>query len=674
MGSKWLLLSLLAMRVVSYQLRDSVVFEKISEVGISKNKWLVSLVLDLSVYDKLFLDSLSYINNAYKTTRVALARSFIVTTKSKKGYNNLEYLARFNSLQGQIRHFNKTRKRFEDVYFDYRSLGKRQRRSLIPAVGSLASFLFGVSDEDDLNEVRRAIKKLNQNDQHISHVVEKSLTIINDNRKEVKLNRDRIQALNDGIDNVLSSLGETLVLVNSTALALEEIHKFLGLYTQLEEVVDSTNELLLEVVEYLSDLRMQIDTIVSGTLTPSVVKPNKFRSILNRIRKSLNSNLRLPADPNFELWVFYKLVKCSAVFEMDRILIILEIPLIAHSDEMEIYKVYSLPVPNQNIHAFALSNGLKGNEIPSEKKKYLVAEYKVESSVMAIDQARERYSLMSSEEATQCLARSGEFCQFASPIYPVNIPRHCVIALFMRITNHISELCTILVRPNALLPIAKHISNGKWVVSTLVPMRMQITCDRKSGVSRVNIKLINPPLDVVELEQSCTATSNSAFKLPGYYEYKSFGNVNEEISISFENKTFEIWEPLNQAFPKINSSWNLKPLGNIDEIDMSSLIDEIKKVNGVDVEPENVFLKYLIYVLIIVAVVLCSVLMFWMIRRREVCSHFQFRPGSDRAIEKSPQFELSSQTDHPTDDELQPVPRSSTHVRFTLPTIEEEEY
>ena len=56
-----------------------------------------------------------------------------------------------------------------------------------------------------------------------------------------------------------------------------------------------------------------------------------------------NPRLRLPEDPNINIWNYYTTMKITPVVMDDFLLIILTIPLIDQSLEMDLYKVYNLP-------------------------------------------------------------------------------------------------------------------------------------------------------------------------------------------------------------------------------------------------------------------------------------------------------------------------------------------
>ena len=48
-------------------------------------------------------------------------------------------------------------------YADYKSLGSKAKRSILPIVGKIMSFMFGTVPESQLEDVRHAINELSKN-------------------------------------------------------------------------------------------------------------------------------------------------------------------------------------------------------------------------------------------------------------------------------------------------------------------------------------------------------------------------------------------------------------------------------------------------------------------------------------------------------------------------------
>ena len=89
----------------------------------------------------------------------------------------------------------KKREHLLSRYDDYRSMAYRSRRSMLPIVGSALSYLFGVTSEDDLRVISRALGRLTNTQGQLLHVMEDSISMINVTRRAVSDNRHKINEL-----------------------------------------------------------------------------------------------------------------------------------------------------------------------------------------------------------------------------------------------------------------------------------------------------------------------------------------------------------------------------------------------------------------------------------------------------------------------------------------------
>ena len=66
-----------------------------------------------------------------------------------------------------------------------------------------------------------------------------------------------------------------------------------------------------------------------------------------------NAGLRLSEDPKTNIWAYYGNVKLTFIVLQDYLMLILTVPLIDQSLQMNLYKVYNLPMlhPKLNVHA-----------------------------------------------------------------------------------------------------------------------------------------------------------------------------------------------------------------------------------------------------------------------------------------------------------------------------------
>ena len=86
--------------------------------------------------------------------------------------------------------------------------------------------------------------------------------------------------------------------------------------------------------------------VLSGRqVNPLIIPPDSLRKVLTKVKDDMKRNprLRLPEDPNTNIWNYYTIMKITPVVVNNFLLIILTIPLTEQSLEMDLYKVYNLP-------------------------------------------------------------------------------------------------------------------------------------------------------------------------------------------------------------------------------------------------------------------------------------------------------------------------------------------
>ena len=166
--------------------------------------------------------------------------------------------------------------------------------------------------------------------------------------------------------------------------------------------------------------------------------------------------------------------------------------------------------------------------------------------------------------------------------------------------KNVKDLCKAKVRPNSILPMAEHIKNGLWLISTAVPLEFRITCDSQGILKGRNTRVM-PPIGLINLNQSCIATSDE-ITLPRYYQFESTQIDRENFRITKRN--FTIWEPLEKvAKPKFGNDWDLPDLKDVEEIDMTHLVKTVRSIKRVKME-SNWKVSYTIAIIVGAGIIL----------------------------------------------------------------------
>ena len=100
----------------------------------------------------------------------------------------------------------------------------------------------------------------------------------------------------------------------------------------LKEDIDS-------LFEYMSLLATQ-------QLNPMVMPPDMLRKILEQVQEVIwaNAQLCLSEDPYENIWTYYNIIKVTLIVLEGHLMVILTIPLIDSSLDVNLYKVHNLPM------------------------------------------------------------------------------------------------------------------------------------------------------------------------------------------------------------------------------------------------------------------------------------------------------------------------------------------
>jgi hypothetical protein len=543
----------------SLLVREDVIFEKLHEISTTRSRWMITLVTDLTPY-QVFIENLYADLNEINRITMALMIHF------KSPYQR-NFLLTFKGLETEIINLRQSQNEILYTFQDVKSLDQRSKRALLPIVGKALSFLFGTVSEDDLNAIRGSINNLATNQQKVIHVVEESLTILNTTRVEVAENR---QAINDliGALSVLSTK-----LQNETNRLYKEIMR-LDYFVQTYLRIDASLEELRQMTHigrvHVQKLWMQLNMLSLGHLSPGLISPKELKELLMGIKTKLPGTLQLPADPNKDIWSFYKLLTCSTTIDENKILAVVSVPLLDSSGKLEIFKAHILPSVM--------------SKTSLDSKVDLVAQYALEAPALAIDASHVKYFLLDQSELQRCSDPMMGFCAVRSPKYRTNMSKLCIIAIFMQNERNMRDYCQIRVRTNSILPMATYVTDGQWIVSTKERINFAIVCDRsllhRMATSTVTV---DPPIQVVQLDMACSATTDT-LTLPPYYHDESKYNISNSLNqftYTFNLSTIKLWEPFHSALPNFTIDDLPKKLQNIKHFPMDSLIAELRSTNNI---------------------------------------------------------------------------------------------
>ena len=166
-------------------------------------------------------------------------------------------------------------------------------------------------------------------------------------------------------------------------------------------------------------------------------------------------------------------------------MLILTVPFVDQSLQMELYKIYNLPMLHPNLHVHA--------------------QYEIEGTYLATLMEVMFVSLPSTLDVKLCLMTNRHLCMFDKALYPMESINWCVYALFIDDHDRIRSYCLLktLVRTTNL---AYSLDGYLWVISALAAEKLQIRC-----VMETHMIMIKPPLQIVDEGNGSEASSANIY-------------------------------------------------------------------------------------------------------------------------------------------------------------------
>ena len=158
-------------------------------------------------------------------------------------------------------------------------------------------------------------------------------------------------------------------------------------------------------------------------LSPMIIPPDILKKILNKVIEDIKSNarLRLSEDPKTNIWAYYSNVKLTPIILQDCLMLIMTVPLVDQSLQMELYKIYYLPMLHPTLH--------------------MHAQYEIEGTYLATLMEGMFVSLPSTLDVKLCFMTNRHLCMFDKALYPVESINWCGYALFINDQNRIRRDC-----------------------------------------------------------------------------------------------------------------------------------------------------------------------------------------------------------------------------------------
>ena len=224
---------------------------------------------------------------------------------------------------------------------------------------------------------------------------------------------------------------------------------------------------------------------------------------------------------------FYHYLHTHILIANWQFLFLIDVPIQDHSQQLLIYKIFNLDIP-------------QGNFTPC---------YDVNTAYLGITQDETMAVEILQHQFSICQEANGKFCNIHAPFQLLaNLPS-CITALYAKNTASISTRCSLQIRKTQNISIPSQIAPNVWILTTVpsaVPTAITLICPGET----TKFLTVKKPIHVLCLPPACSSTSPN-FHLPPWYEHQSLA-VNISLSMANLNMVnmssfdFCIWQHLEK--------------------------------------------------------------------------------------------------------------------------------
>ena len=233
-------------------------------------------------------------------------------------------------------------------------------------------------------------------------------------------------------EQMLYELDNKLLIINKT---LQDLLIAISYMKYETDLLDQMQNRLNHMYSSIHGLRFDTDSLyefmralASEQLNPMIIPPDILRNILQKVQDDIKTNarLKLPDDPVKNIWSYYGTTKLTPIVLENYLMLILTVPLIDTSLQMNLYKVHNLPTVHPVLQ--------------------VQANYELEGKYFATLKHNMYVALPDEENVCLCIVTKGHLCLFNQALYPVEQVKWCVYALFIQDRVKIRKNCKISTR------------------------------------------------------------------------------------------------------------------------------------------------------------------------------------------------------------------------------------
>ena len=217
------------------------------------------------------------------------------------------------------------------------------RRSLSPFLGYALRWPTGTATIKDINSIKERVNQLisAQSMQHegMIHIV----SILNVTRYAAQVNRQHISIMMDKVDSTVHDVNNLYNITTSLSTSVSYYQLVLHIRSVLANLQDSLSyirSVSINIMDY-------VNTSTTGTLSSHILPITNLKQILSHIEETLPTTMHFPVSSEDTLH-FYRYLHTHILIANRQFLLLIDVPIQDHTQQLPIYKIFALNIPHGN--------------------------------------------------------------------------------------------------------------------------------------------------------------------------------------------------------------------------------------------------------------------------------------------------------------------------------------
>ena len=290
---------------------------------------------------------------------------------------------------------------------------KYTERSLLPFLGDALRWLTGTATTKDVNSTKNRVNQSGKMQHKQEEILVHIISVLNVTRYATQVNRQHINLVMDTVERTHQDVSTLYNIPSSVYTSLNYQQIVLHIHSILANLRDSLyymRQVTMHAMDY-------IDATMTGILSPHLLPVEDLRKVILHIEETLPSTMHLLVSSEDTLHLYRYL--CTHILIADKqYLLLIDVPIQDHAQQLEIYDVFNLVIPHRNFSAC----------------------YNTDSKYLGITYDETKAVEISEQQFSTCQKAKGQFCNNNNANLYSTLGKQLVLCTVLYIESEIKEM------------------------------------------------------------------------------------------------------------------------------------------------------------------------------------------------------------------------------------------